>query len=322
MYQKFKDCLLSPSKISNYLDDKKGKTLLFFIILLFIYILPSLVSIISVSKMPSNFSDQIVDSFKNSEKINYELEQFNGKTVLVKTDINETPKYVDLGYIMNSNIKTLALFNTEENFDIKAYNFPKELANQTVILLIFDTEGIAMTIGIIDETSVNNEVNKLASNTNTYGLFISYDKLGVKNLDFSLATTNATMFKSEFNDAYVDIYNSNRILIYIFLIPIVIAVGIVSLILQILFVALIFKIMYRRYELGYKTLCKIVLLAYTPCVVFNLLSIFYSSVIMYFIGEILTVAYISIALKHAFIKKIGVDLNKIINKQNNNQGDE
>ena len=43
---------------------------------------------------------------------------------------------------------------------------------------------------------------------------------------------------------------------------------------------------------------------------------------MYFVGEILTVAYISIALKHAFIKKIGIDLNKIINNQKNNQGDE
>lgn len=322
MYKKFKDCLLKPSRISNYLDDSKGKTLLFFILLLFIYILPSLTSIISVNKMPSQYSNQIVESFRNSEKINYELQQINGKTILNKTDMNALPQYVDLGYIMDSSIKTLVLFNTEESFDIKDYQFPSSLANQTAILFIFDTEGIAMTIGLIDETSVNDEVNNLASNTNTYGLFITYDKLGIKKLDFSLATTNTTLFKSELNDSYVDMYNSNKILIYLFLIPVVIAAGIVSLILQILFISLIFKIMYKRYELGYKTLCKIVLLSYTPCVVFNLLSIFYSSLLMYFVGEILTVVYISIALKHTFIKKIGIDLNKIINKQNNNQGDE
>lgn len=322
MYKKFKDCLLKPSRISNYLDDSKGKTLLFFILLLFIYILPSLVSIISVNKMPSTYSNYITESFKNSEKINYELENFNGKTILTKTDINAKPQYVDLGYVLNANIKTFLLFNTEENFNIKDYNFPNELANQTVILLILDTEGVAVTIGLIDETSVNNEVDKLASNLNAYGLFIKYDNLGLEKLDFSLATTNVTSFRNELNEAYIDIYNSNKILIYIFLIPIVIATGIVSLILQILFVSLIFKIMYRRYELGYKTLCKIVLLSYTPCVVFNLLSIFYSSLLMYFVGEILTVAYISIALKHAFIKKIGIDLNKIINKQNSNEGDE
>ena len=88
MYKKFKDCLLKPSRISNYLDDSKGKTLLFFILLLFIYILPSLVSIISVNKMPSTYSNYITESFKNSEKINYELENYNGKTILTKTDIN------------------------------------------------------------------------------------------------------------------------------------------------------------------------------------------------------------------------------------------
>ena len=322
MYKKFKDCLLRPSQIINYLDDNKGKTLLFFIILLFLYILPSLVSITSVNKMPSNYSNQIVESFRNAGKINYRLEQYNEKTVLIKNDINASPQYVDLGYFVDSNIKTLLLFNTEESFDIKSYQFPSDLANQNVILLILDTEGIAITIGLIDETSVNSEIKKLASNINTYGLFISYDKLGINNLDFSLATTNATLFKDELNKAYIDAYNSNKILIYLFLIPAVIVAGIISLILQILFISLIFKIMYRRYELGYNALCKIVLLSYTPCVVFNLLSIFYSSLLMYFIGEILTVVYISIALKHAFIKKIGIDLNKIINKQNNNQGDE
>lgn len=322
MYKKFKDCLLKPSRISNYLDDSKGKTILFFILLLFIYILPSLVSVISVNKMPSTYSNYITESFKNSEKINYELEHINGKTILNKTDVNALPQYVDLGYLSEAGIRILMLFNTEEEFDVNDYNFSKDFANQTVIFLIMDTEGINVTIGIIEESSTNNDKVNLASNTNTYGLFISYEKLGIKDLDFTLASTNATLFKSQLNDAYVDIYNSNKILIYIFLIPVVISAGIISLILQILLVSLIFKMMYRRYELGYKTLCKIVFLAYTPCIIFNLLSIFYSSLLMYFIGEILTVVYISIALKHAFIKKIGINLNNMINKQNNNQGDE
>ena len=321
MYQRFKDSLLKPSRISNYIDDSKGKTLCFFILLLFIYILPSLVSIISVSKMPSNYSDQIVESFRDSEIINYELVEENEITVLRKTKEDAIPQYVDLGNILDTELKTLVMFNTEESFDITRYNFPNTLANKTVILVIFDVDGVAITMGLIDESSVNNDVTKLASNTNTYGLFITYEKLGIKNLDFSNATINSTMFKQQLNDAYVSMYNSNKVLIYMLAIPSIIAIGIISLIIQILFVALIFKLMYKQYELGYKTLCKIVLFAYTPCVVFNLLSIFYASIFMYFAGEILTVIYITIALKHTFIKKIGIDLNKIINK-NNNQGDE
>ena len=44
MYTKFKECLLKPSKIGKYVDDKMSKTILYFILLLLIYILPSFVS--------------------------------------------------------------------------------------------------------------------------------------------------------------------------------------------------------------------------------------------------------------------------------------
>ena len=128
MYTKFKDCLLKPSKIPNYLDDSKGKTILFFILLLFIYILPSLVSVISVNKMPSAYSNYITESFRNSEKINYELEYINGKTILNKTSENALPQYVDLGYLSDASIRTLILFNTEEKFDVNDYNFSKDFA--------------------------------------------------------------------------------------------------------------------------------------------------------------------------------------------------
>ena len=40
MYTKFKECLLKPSKIGKYVDDKMSKTILYFILLLLIYILP------------------------------------------------------------------------------------------------------------------------------------------------------------------------------------------------------------------------------------------------------------------------------------------
>ena len=212
MYQRFKDSLLKPSRISNYIDDSKGKTLCFFILLLFIYILPSLVSIISVSKMPSNYSDQIVESFRNSEIINYELVEENEITVLRKTKEDAIPQYVDLGNILDTELKTLVMFNTEQNFDVTKYNFPDSLANKTVILVIFDIDGVAITIGLIDESSVNKDVSELASNTNTYGLFITYEKLGIKNIDFSNATINSTMFKQQLNESYVSMYNSNKVL--------------------------------------------------------------------------------------------------------------
>ena len=90
---------------------------------------------------------------------------------------------------------------------------------------------------------------------------------------------------------------------------------------EILFIALIFKLLYRKFNLNYGVFCKIVLCSYTPCVVFNLLSIFYSSLFMYFVGEMLTVIYITIALKNVLITSMGIDLEKILNNKNNNEGD-
>ena len=60
MYTKFKECLLKPSKIGKYVDDKMSKTILYFILLLLIYIIPTFVSLISVKKIPTYYTNVIV----------------------------------------------------------------------------------------------------------------------------------------------------------------------------------------------------------------------------------------------------------------------
>ena len=93
-------------------------------------------------------------------------------------------------------------------------------------------------------------------------------------------------------------YQKNLALILLIGIPYILISGILSLLVEVLVLALLIKILYGRFNVHFGAICKIVILAYTPRVIFNLLSIFWSSIIMYFIGQFLTIIYVTIALRY------------------------
>lgn len=322
MYTRFKECLLKPSRITKYVFENKRKTILYFIIILFIHILPIMVTSLSYKEMPSNISNVLVEKFSDAEQINYKICEIDNKVVLTKTTDNVKNQYVNLGYMESTQMQLLLMFNLNETFDINNYQIDDELYEKSLMLLIFEKEQISFSIGMIkkDDSLKDENIKELATNDYSW-ISLSYERLGIKELDFSVSSSNITTFKNELNKAYEDFYKANRISIYLISIPTIIIFGFISLLMEILFIALIFKLLYRKFNLNYGVFCKIVLCSYTPCVVFNLLSIFYSSLFMYFVGEMLTVIYITIALKNVLITSMGIDLEKILNNKNNNEGD-
>lgn len=322
MYTRFKECLLKPSRITKYVFENKRKTILYFIIILFIHILPIMVTSLSYKEMPSNISNVLVEKFSDAEQINYKICEIDNKVVLTKTTDNVKNQYVNLGYMESTQMQLLLMFNLNETFDINNYQIDDELYEKSLMLLIFEKEQISFSIGMIkkDDSLKDENIKELATNDYSW-ISLSYERLGIKELDFSVSSSNITTFKNELNKAYEDFYKANRISIYLISIPTIIIFGFISLLMEILFIALIFKLLYRKFNLNYGVFCKIVLCSYTPCVVFNLLSIFYSSLFMYFVGEMLTVIYITIALKNVVITSMGIDLEKILNNKNNNEGD-
>lgn len=322
MYTRFKECLLKPSRITKYVFENKRKTILYFIIILFIHILPIMVTSLSYKEMPSNISNVLVEKFSDAEQINYKICEIDNKVVLTKTTDNVKNQYVNLGYMESTQMQLLLMFNLNETFDINNYQIDDELYEKSLMLLIFEKEQISFSIGMIkkDDSLKDENIKELATNDYSW-ISLSYERLGIKELDFSVSSSNITTFKNELNKAYEDFYKANRISIYLISIPTIVIFGFISLLMEILFIALIFKLLYRKFNLNYGVFCKIVLCSYTPCVVFNLLSIFYSSLFMYFVGEMLTVIYITIALKNVVITSMGIDLEKILNNKNNNEGD-
>lgn len=321
MYTKFKECLLKPSKIGKYVDDKMSKTILYFILLLLIYILPSFVSLISVRQMPTDYSNVIVESFAKSSSINYKLENVNGKLNLNKTIDDAQPQYVEIGTIVGIDMNILVLFNTNESIDLNSYDFSSDLMNKNVILFTFAKEGMYISMGTLKLSNGSTDKTQELANTSNKQLYYSYEKLGLSEIDFSVASSNKTTFRNYLDNSYISMYQKNLALILLIGIPYILISGILSLLVEVLVLALLIKILYGRFNVHFGAICKIVILAYTPRVIFNLLSIFWSSIIMYFIGQFLTIIYVTIALRYYIIKNIGTNISNIIRGKDSSQGD-
>lgn len=321
MYTKFKECLLKPSKIGKYVDDKMSKTILYFILLLLIYILPSFVSLISVKQMPTDYSNVIVESFAKSSSINYKLENVSGKLNLNKTIDDAQPQYVEIGTIVGIDMNILVLFNTNESIDLNSYDFSSDLMNKNVILFTFAKEGMYISMGTLKLSNGSTDKTQELANTSNKQLYYSYEKLGLSEIDFSVASSNKTTFRNYLDNSYISMYQKNLALILLIGIPYILISGILSLLVEVLVLALLIKILYGRFNVHFGAICKIVILAYTPRVIFNLLSIFWSSIIMYFIGQFLTIIYVTIALRYYIIKNIGTNISNIIRGKDSSQGD-
>ena len=298
-----------------------SKTILYFILLLLIYILPSFVSLISVKQMPTDYSNLIVESFAKSSSINYKLENVNGKLNLNKTIDDAQPQYVEIGTIVGIDMNILVLFNTNESIDLNSYDFSSDLMNKNVILFTFAKEGMYISMGTLKLSNGSTDKTQELANTSNKQLYYSYEKLGLSEIDFSVASSNKTTFRNSLDNSYISMYQKNLALILLIGIPYILISGILSLLVEVLVLALLIKILYGRFNVHFGAICKIVILAYTPRVIFNLLSIFWSSIIMYFIGQFLTIIYVTIALRYYIIKNIGTNISNIIRGKDSSQGD-
>lgn len=320
MYKKFKDCLLKPSRIGNYVDEKFSRTLMYFLLLLLIYTLPSIVSLYSINEMPSQYSSLIVESFSNSEVINYKIVNCE----LISINDESKSQYVDLGTVDSVGLNLIVVFNLSENFEITNYQFNDNLIGKNALVIVFEKDGLWIESGQIYKGNNNIGAEQLSNISSS--LKFTYEELGIKNIDFSKARYNKTSFKNELDNVCLDIYNKNKVLILGVGISGVIIYNTISMLIEIFILAAFIKILYFKFNIKYSKICKIVILAYTPQIIFNLLSIFWSSVLMHFLGQILTVIYIVIAIKYYSLNSLVKDLSKnfvsVMEENSKNEGDE
>ena len=87
MYQRFKNCLLKPRNIADYIKEPKKKTVIYTTILLVVYVIPFILIALLSNSVSTTLSTNVSNEFINADKINYNIE--NGK--LVSAEQVETP---------------------------------------------------------------------------------------------------------------------------------------------------------------------------------------------------------------------------------------
>ena len=97
------------------------------------------------------------------------------------------------------------------------------------------------------------------ANTSNKQLYYSYEKLGLSEIDFSVASSNKTTFRNYLDNSYISMYQKNLALILLIGIPYILISGILSLLVEVLVLALLIKILYGRFNVHFGAICKIVI---------------------------------------------------------------
>ncbi len=317
MYQMFKDCLLAPKKIYTYMAEKRWKLIIYFLLISVIYSLPSFVTLANPRDLSSESLESVVNIFEGANRIEYEIIKVDESYELQPTNNNTLGQYISLQVVNGvDSINTLIIFDsTTESIRLENYNINNNILDNLNLVVHMAKENIYIYSGSnFDKPSTSGGGVIGLSNENNSLYNISYVELGMTNIDFSVAKDNATLFTKQLNNVYQAIYHKHLSLILGFGIPMVFIGNLMSLLLEMVMLAFVIKLLYRSYGLKFTEIYKIVIFAYTPRVVFNLLSIFWASSLMYFLGQLLSIIYILMAMKSCLINNLVKNLDENIKK--------
>lgn len=298
MYNKFKNCLLKPSQIYEYVDETFWKMLIYFLILTLIYVLPNIASITSFRKVGNNTLTQIVNGFEKSEDIHYQLINVEGDIKLIPKKIDYKPQVVYLEKFIE-NYDVVLLFHLRAT-NIENYQLPNGLVGKIALYFAFYEDSVEVYFAQYQGIFVNGDGGiQQMSNTLSKNLYkTSYEKLGVSEIDFTITRENTTIFSRKINDLIMSVYNHHKVAILFSIVPMIYVMGIIQFLIDALILALLVKLLYSQYGLKFGKIFKLVILTYTPRVIFNILSIFWSNMFMFILGEIISVVYLLIAMRY------------------------
>ena len=247
MYNKFKNCLLKPSQIYEYVDETFWKMLIYFLILTLIYVLPNIASITSFRKVGNNTLTQIVNGFEKSEDIHYQLINVEGDIKLIPKKIDYKPQVVYLEKFIE-NYDVVLLFHLRAT-NIENYQLPNELVGKTALYFAFYEDSVEVYFAQYQGIFVNGDGGiQQMSNTLSKNLYkTSYEKLGVSEIDFTITRENTTTFSRKINDLIMSVYNHHKVAILFSIVPMIYVMGIIQFLIDALILALLVKLLYSQY---------------------------------------------------------------------------
>ena len=306
MYQRFKNCLLKPKNIADYIKEPNKLTIIYTTILLIVYVIPFvLISLLSTS-VETSLSTKISDEFINSAQINYNIE--NGK--LVSTNEVEVPQYVESEYIVYNlyKVDVLYVFDTTGS----SYQNILNVEEGTYLVFLFTENDFSILAEKVKKESTNGNVEVVsfkntASNNNRYTyLNYTYSELGLNNILLSSNKDNNTInFKNDIATLVSSIYNKIKMKLLPLIIIFVIMLAVGSYFFSVLFITLIFKLLYRYLQVDFGIVFKTTILSSTPYIICSILCILTSISFLEIVGEFIMILYVTKAITAYKIKYDG-----------------
>ena len=275
MYQRFKDCLLRPRNIADYIKEPKKKTIIYTVILLIVYVVPFLLIALLSNSAATSLSTSVSDDFINADQINYQIS--DGKLVSITGD--NKPQYIKTEIIIEQAYKLNALYV----FDLtgEAYKDILEVdASSYLVLLFTENEFRIEKITVTKEGNSNGPSMEIdfgltGNSEKDYRLVkYTYEELEITNIDFSSnKDVNKVDFKNEVATIVHSIYSKLKLKLLPIIIVCVLALAIGSYFISVLFITLLFKLLYRYLQVDFGIVFKSTLLCSTPYVICSILAL-------------------------------------------------
>ena len=309
MYQKFKNCILKPRNIADYIKEPKKQSVSYMIVLLVIYIIPFvLISLLSNSNV-TTISSSVSEDFISADEINYVIE--DGK--LKATTDNAVPQYIKTDLIIET-----YKFNALYVFDLTGDSFESVLDVENGLYILFLLTENEFKICSVEITKNNNQENNNGSgvivsfmtsenNSNiTKYISLSYEELEITNINFAgNKDANTINFRNDIATVVSAIYNNIKIKLLPIIIIVIIILAVGSYFFSVLFITLLTKILYRYLQVDFGIVFKTVILSSTPYVICSLLGLLIGISLLEIVGQFIMIAYTTKALMTYKIKYDG-----------------
>ena len=256
LFNRFISGLIYPRDITSFENDKRGFTFLYFIFLVILMIIPSIISVSMSYDLDYETEVEIKKSFVFGEYIPYEIKD---NKLVIKDEITDTINCIEYS---NYNI----FFSINPSFTV-----PAEYINETNIL--FFEDGIYLCTPVASTKIIEYK-----------------DYQAFEGLDFTLARSGDDSFWNQAYNLLNDIFNTYRGLF----ITISIIVIVIQSVLIIVIGSLLLTAFGRFGQANYFSFIKhwqIMIYVMTPLVVGDLFATLFSVRLFYYIGLFMTLIY-------------------------------
>lgn len=282
----FVDSLIRPKRIVDHISSTK-KTLIYFLFLVILYILPNAVYVITNGGIDKADINSVIETICSTETIPYQIIDnelvYSGteetKAVLAKSDSSQIAVlFTDLA-------------DDELNNAISTSLNEKISIVSTPLILIFSKNGISLGMGLSSSSFVN------------FKSLMNYEKLNIENLNF--ANIKELKTQNMISSILLSIVSEYKATLIAIMLPMLFIGGIINLLILMFIPVLICYIFNKGLNIKFGTIFKLAIYSFTPFVFATLISVGNSSSILAMIFEFISLIYLFISMSSYYIQKNG-----------------